>query len=146
MHDMENERDIGYKCTKETFRPAIIHPVRWLDWEQDLDIAKQLWEMEERAFRQMWNEAKEQGYQFCAVVEEGRIVARAALWRYSETAWELAAVYVLEEYQEQGYGKSVCSFATQAVLESVPIATCHTRANNLAMQKTAESLGFQPMD
>jgi len=143
---MENLRDIGYKCTKETFRLEIIHPVRWLDWDRDSELARELWGMETDAFRQMWYETREQGYQFCAVVEEGKIVARAALWRYSDTAWELAAVYVREECQGQGYGKSVCSFATMAILESVPTATCHTRTDNLAMQRTAESIGFQPMD
>lgn len=143
---MDNQRDVGYKCTREDFRPAIMHPVRWLDWEQDLEMARELWGMEPEPFRGMWNEAREQGYQYCAVIEEGKIIARAAVWRYSDTAWELAAVFVREDHQRRGYGKSVCSCATATILDAGRIATCHTRTDNLAMRRTAESIGFQQAD
>lgn len=135
---------VAYRCSKDIFRPAISHQVRWLDWDQDFEVARIHWKLEPEAFRDMWNQSRKDGYQFCAVVEHDKIIALAAVWRYSETAWELAAVGVEDSHRRCGYGKSVCSFATSAILDAGRTATCHTLATNIAMQRTAESIGFQP--
>lgn len=138
---------IAYKCTAETLLPFVSkYQVRWLDWDKDIHLAHELWKMsipDFESFRMMWNETREQDYHFCAIIEENKIIARAAVWRYSNAAWELAAVYVREEqYYMKGYGKSVCSFATEAILDAGRTATCHTDISNIAMQRTAESIGY----
>ncbi|MHB0999270.1 MAG: GNAT family N-acetyltransferase [Armatimonadota bacterium] len=144
---MNTKQCIAYKCTAETFRPFTLkYQVRWLDGDNDIHLAHELWKMsipDIESFRMMWNDWRDQGYQFCAIVEEGKIIARAAIWRYSDAAWELAAVLVREEqYYMQGYGKSICSFVTKAILDVGRIATCHTDIRNIAMQRTAESMGY----
>ena len=29
---------VRYKCTLETFRPTILYPCQWFDWERDSDL------------------------------------------------------------------------------------------------------------
>ena len=144
---MADDANVRYKCTKDTFRPSINHPVRWLDWEQDFELVQKRWKkLEPRAFRKMWQSAPQEGYQFCAIVDGEKLVAVAAVLRYSEEAWMLAAVSVDDPAdRRQGYAKSVCSFVTAAILDAGRTATCITRADNIPMQRTAESIGFQPV-
>jgi len=137
---------VHYECTKDTFRPDIKHPVRWVDWDQDSEIARMRWEMEPEAFREMWTGARRDGYEFCAIVNGEKLIAVAAVYRYSEDAWMLAAVSVDDPAdRRQGCAKSVCSFVTAAILDAGRTATCITRADNIPMQRTAESVGFQPV-
>lgn len=136
---------VWYVCTKDPFRPEIKHPVRWLDWEEDYAIARKRWtSLDSEAFREMWSGARKEGYEFAAVVDGEKLVAIAAVYRYSETHWMLAAVSTDDAAdRRQGYAKSVCSFVTAHVLEAGRTATCCTRADNIAMQRTAESIGFR---
>ena len=136
-----------YECTPATFRPHMRHPVRWLDWERDYDLARTIWPDESPLSRETWLEARELGYRYCGVVVqhpagEPRLLAIAAVWRYSGTAWEAAAVRTQPDARRQGYAQAVVSFDTAYILTCGQRATCTTGANNLAMQKTAESVGF----
>ena len=74
--------------------------------------------------------------------EDGKIVARAAVWKYSETAWEVAAVSTLPEYRCRGYGEKVVSHCTAVILSAGRVATCTTKDTNIAMRRTAEKVGF----
>jgi len=65
------------------------------------------------------------------------------VWRYSEEAWEVAAVYTVPAFRRRGYGKAVVSFVTAHILDAGRLATCHTRVDNAAMIATAESVGFR---
>lgn len=74
--------------------------------------------------------------------EDEKIVARAAIWKYSQTAWEVAAVSTLPEYRRKGYGEMVVSHCTAIILNNGKIATCTTKDTNTAMRRTAEKVGF----
>ncbi|MHB9134416.1 MAG: GNAT family N-acetyltransferase [Armatimonadota bacterium] len=144
---MEQQRYVHYICTADTFRPTLLHPVRWLEWEKDLPLVQAYWGMDTESFRRVWLEAREEGFHYCAVIEDGRIIASAASWRYSDPAWELAAVHVKDPvYRRRGYATSVCSFITAAILLTGRLATCTTLPDNLAMQRTAERIGFRRRD
>jgi RimJ/RimL family protein N-acetyltransferase len=151
----DSPKYVHYECTPATFRPHTRHPVRWLDWERDYALARTIWPDESPLTRETWLEASELGYRYCgAVVEhpagavvqhpagEPRLLAIAAVWRYSETAWEAAAVRTRPDARRRGYAKAVLSFVTAFILDSGRRATCTTGRANLAMQKTAESIGF----
>jgi predicted GNAT family acetyltransferase len=117
--------------------------VRWLDREQDYGLAQAVWNDRDITLTQdSWREARESSYRYCAVVECGMIIAIAAVWCYSEQAWEVAAVWTKPEARRQGYALSVVSFVTAFILETGRRATCSTDADNVAMQRTAESAGF----
>ena len=89
-----------------------------------------------------WLSFRDEGYEYCGVVVSGRILSVAALWRYSDNTWELAGVSTRPEFRRQGLGQSVASFVTAAILSEGRRATCLTAADNVAMQRTAESIGF----
>ena len=82
------------------------------------------------------------GYEYAAIIAEGQIVSIAAVWRYSDDAWEAAAVSTNPESRRKRYAKTVVSFVSASILASGRKATCLTRSDNVAMQRTAESVGF----
>ena len=131
-------------CTAETFRPVNHAAVRWLDPDTDLS----LWQQTAREMgaespsREDLTDWHQQGYRYCALVRGDLMMAKAAVWTYSDTAWELAAVSTLPDQRGRGYAKTVCSFATAHVLDSGRMATCHTAKMNTAMIRVAESLGY----
>jgi RimJ/RimL family protein N-acetyltransferase len=128
------------ECVADMFRPRQLHAVRWLDVEADYPLARGFWAFPISPAD--WRGFRDDGYQYCAVVEDGRIVSIGAIWRYSDHAWELVAVSTRPKFRRQGYGQSVASVVTAAILSEGRRATCLTAADNVAMQRTAESLGF----
>lgn len=147
---MTDQHTLHYICTAGDFRPGLVHPVRWLDPESDFELGRQLFcitEKETDQLREAWRKVQEQGFQFCGVVESGVVIAQAALWRYSDPAWDLASVAVPNPANRlQGYGKSVSSFVTAAILETGRVPTCATGVGNTAMQRTAQSIGYHRID
>jgi RimJ/RimL family protein N-acetyltransferase len=140
-------RYVHYECTRATFRPSTAHRVRWLDWECDYDLASTIWPEESPLARETWQEAREMGYRYCGIAARcpaggERLLAIAAVWRYSEMAWEVAAVRTQPDARRRGYSKAVVSFVTAHILDKDRRATCTTGADNTAMQRTAESVGF----
>ncbi len=137
---MSDTRHVNHECTAETFRPSMPHPARWLDVEQDFELVRDYWNGP--LTNEEWVQFRSDGYFYCAAIFEGQVISLAAEWRYSQTAWEVAGVRTIPEARRNGYGKSVVSFVTAHILASGRKATCLTMADNLAMQRTAESVGF----
>jgi hypothetical protein len=142
---MEAEEVVGLICTAETFHPTNQEAVDWLDPSKDLS----LWQHTCRAIGaeppspKDLEEWHQQGYRYCAVRRDGLMIAKAAVWTYSESAWELAAVFTLPDHRGRGNAKAVCSFATSHILAAGWTATCHTARANAAMLRVAESLGYR---
>jgi RimJ/RimL family protein N-acetyltransferase len=137
--------DVELVCTGEMFRAVEPEGVRWLDPERDLGLFQQSArergdEPPSRADLEQWDL---QGYRYCGVVAGGVLLAKAAIWAYSDIAWELAAVSTMPEHRGRGLGKCVCSFATGHILGAQRLATCHTAATNIAMLRVAERLGYR---
>lgn len=139
---------LNLTCTRDTFRPSLTSDVRWLDWEADSERARALWSSDGHTFtdkewEELWAGARSEGYRYCAVIEGEAIASVAAVWRYSDEAWEAAAVYTAPTFRRRGYAKSVVSFVTAHILDAGRLATCHTDVDNLAMARTAEAVGFR---
>jgi predicted GNAT family acetyltransferase len=133
-----------YKCTQETFRPMQLHPARWLDLVDDEALIRESWGiLDDAAYQELLKAFEEDHHQPAGIIEDGRIVAHATIMRYSNEAWELAAVWVDEANRGKGYGKSICSFVTAAILDAGRLATCRTSSENIAMRRTQESIGYQ---
>jgi hypothetical protein len=59
-----------------------------------------------------WEQNRAEGFRYCAIVEQEAIAALAAVWTYSPTHWEVAAVSTAPAFRKMGYGKTVvCSMA-----------------------------------
>lgn len=134
---------VDYTCTRETFRPSLHHAVRWLDWHEDYPLMQAFREPVMPLALDEWLGFEEQGYQYCGIVVDGALVCIAAVWRFQETKWMLAAVMTKPELRRHGYAKAVCSFITAHILDSGRIAVATTALTNVAMQRTAESIGYQ---
>jgi hypothetical protein len=141
---MSTKTYITYECTRQTFRPSLSTLVRWLDWDQDYALAQAMWPASSPLTQEIWREARRQKYTYCALIEGQQIQAMAAVWKYSDTAWEVAAVRTRRGIRSRGCAKAVVSFVTAYILEAGRIATCSTASDNVAMQRTAESVGFYP--
>lgn len=136
---------VTYSCTKATFSPISGAPVRWLDWASDFALVRCNWAATDAQLTyDDWLKAKADGYTYCGAVIDGVLASVAAVWRYSDAAWEVAAVRTLPQFRQQGLAKAVVSFVTHYILQSNRLATCHTAELNLPMRKTAEAVGFQP--
>lgn len=77
------------------------------------------------------------------ILEDGKIVARAAVWMYSEEAWEVAGVHTLPAYRRRGYGEALVRFCTAEIVRRGRKATCTTGEDTAAMINTAKAVGFQ---
>jgi RimJ/RimL family protein N-acetyltransferase len=134
---------ISLACTLETYRPYDDERVRWLDWERDLALARGLWADDLPLTRQAWEKARTLGYRYCALIECGQAVARAGVWRCSERAWEAVAVRTVPAFRRRGHGQAVVSYVTRSILQAGRLAMCTTAADNEAMLRTAESVGYR---
>jgi GNAT superfamily N-acetyltransferase len=117
--------------------------VRWLIVPDDFNLFQLLWnKYGPNLTLDEWKSYYANGYSYCSIIINGEIIANAAAWKYSDTAWETAAVSVLPEFRKRGYGKAIVAFVTEYILKSGRIATCTTSEGNIAMQETALSVGF----
>ena len=110
--------------------------------EEDFELARQFGRQDPPLSREEWSGNRQAGYRYCALILEGRIVAEAAAWSRSDEAWEVAAVYTDPDLRRKGHARAVVSFATAHILSTGRVATCTTNADNTAMIRTAESVGF----
>ncbi len=134
---------VSLLCTSASFRPHVCSQVRWLEWELDYPLAEAYWQAEGFPLtREDWEQNRAEGFRYCAIVEQETIAALAAVWTYSETHWEVAAVSTAPAFRKRGYGTAVVCFATAAILGQGRKATLLTQASNVAMLKTAEGVGF----
>jgi RimJ/RimL family protein N-acetyltransferase len=135
---------IYFVCTENNLIPIKSENVRWLDKDNDYELARIYWqEWGQVLSYSTWNKAHEYGYQYAGIVEHGKIVSSAGIWRFSEKLWEIAAVSTLESHRKKGYSKSVIAFITSYTHKFGCVATCSTSDDNVAMIATAESVGFQ---
>jgi len=75
-------------------------------------------------------------------MEDGKVRSYAFLRRLSDEAWEIV-VETADPYRTRGYGKSVVSAATEAVLGAgrIPVYSCDE--HNVSSRRVAETLGYR---
>jgi len=135
---------ISFVCSKQDLIPVDATGIRWLEPEADYALARAYWRGHGQDLsRDIWEGAHASGYRYAALVREGQILSCAAAWRYSDEAWEVAAVGTLEGFRRRGYATRVVAFVTAYILASGRVATCHTDEDNIAMRATARRVGFR---
>ena len=133
-----------FACTRDTFIPVDTTRVRWLIKDVDYELARDYWRKRHSPLSYKdWATAHTVGYQYAAILDQGQVISCAGVWRFSEPAWEVAAVSTLEPYRHKGHGKQVVAYVTAHILEANRLATCSTGNENTAMIATAKSVGFQ---
>lgn len=89
-----------------------------------------------------WKIWHDEGTEYYLLFVDDNPVARCAIERYSNTAWEAADVKTASEYRNKGLSKEIVSFVTRKILEQGKVATCSTMPDNYAMLNVIESLGY----
>jgi hypothetical protein len=137
-----------FLCTPSDFLPATTPAqVRWLDPLHEYDLACAYWQQFQIALPpETWLKAHDYGYQYAAHFEEGQVLSLAALWRFSERVWEVAAFSTLAAHRPYTCSKAVASFVTRHILESGRWATFSANDDNNVMIATAQSLGFREIE
>ena len=139
--------DIRYQCMKEAFSGSSHTCVKAFDAYACYDALQEFY----ITFDKNLVFSKEEYFQSSVpsdlwddyvIWENGKIIARAAIWKYSQTAWEVAAVSTLPAHRGKGYGTMVVEHCTAMILKSGKIATCTTSDTNTAMRRVAEKAGF----
>ena len=93
-----------------------------------------------------WNEWLNEGTEYYLLYADNKPVARCAIEKYSDSAWEAADVKTVSEYRNKGLSKEIVSFVTQKILEQGKTATFSTLPVNLAMLNVIHYLGFRRAD
>lgn len=117
--------------------------IRWLSAD-DLDLYnKHLSLCGQKSLEQrILDEVYEEGTLYCLLFEKGVPVARACVEKYSEEAWEIADVRVVQSFRNRGFACEVCSFVLQYILDNNKKATIRTETDNYPMQRVIEKMGF----
>jgi RimJ/RimL family protein N-acetyltransferase len=131
------------------FYPEEKAEIRWIKLPDDL-YAIHLFSLDrkpnvifnEKESLDFFQKCYENGEIYCAIFVDERVVATAAVEKYSEDKWETGSVRVLRSERNRGYAKQICYFVTKFILENGYIATCRTEEDNISMQKVIHALGF----
>lgn len=139
--------DIKFQCTNDSFKGSLHPCVEEFDAYENFEklsefyisFDKSLVFTKETYFkggipRELWNDY--------VIWDNGKIVSRAAIWKYSPTAWEVAAVSTLPKYRGKGYGEMLVSHCTAIILQNEKMATCTTDSQNIIMRNLIEKVGF----
>jgi predicted GNAT family acetyltransferase len=136
-----------FRCTAASFKGTLADGVSEFDAYENFEQLNEFYGSFDKKFmcakeayfqsappRDVWTD-----YVIC---DGGQIIARAAIWKYSPTAWEVAAVSTLPEHRGKGYGEMLVGHCTAIILSNGIAATCTTEDTNAAMQRVLEKVGF----
>lgn len=145
---MNSSEKIKLVCTRESFSPSPMSDVRWLAPQADYYRMQHaiLARNAEPPSLEEWLDWNRLGYSFCAALNQGVILAYAAVLKNPESAWELTGVRTLDAHQRKGHGKSVSVFITAYILKEKPLAVCNIENANSPMLHLAEGLGYLQME
>lgn len=134
---------IYLECTQQDFIPGDYSGVLWLEPGRSYPLAQSYWS----AFGQdlaesTWRQAHDYGYQYAAVLQHEKIIAMAGVWRFSDAAWDVAAVSTLESERRKGYGRRLVGFVSAYILQNGRLATCSANDDNAPMLAVARKVGF----
>lgn len=141
-----NIKYLDFVCTKDTFNGCFDDSVvafdAWKNYETITEFYDSCPECQsfpkEEYFGGDWYD-KWEDY---VIWDNGRIVARAGIWKKSEHEWEVAGVITLPDYRQKGYSLRIVSHCISRILEHGKIAILSTAETNYAMIKVAKKAGF----
>ena len=90
-----------------------------------------------------WESWLNEGTEYYLLFIDDKPIARCAIERYSDVAWEAADVKTALNYRNKGLSKEVVSIFTRKILEQGKVATCSTMPDNYPMLKVIDSLGYK---
>ena len=138
--------EIVYRYPATTASTADLSDIRWLK-QDDLSIFEEHLALCGQQFdtETLWDEIWADGTEYCVLYADGKPVARACIEKYSADKWEVSDVRTAREYRGRGFAYRICAAVRNAILAQGKIPTIRTEADNLAMRRVIEKLGFAVM-
>ncbi len=91
----------------------------------------------------VWSDIEQSGTIYCGIFVGNKMVARAAVEKYSDDTWEVADVRTANEYRGRGYAHQLCLFVLYYIFKNEKNATMRTEDDNFKMQHIIKKLGFE---
>lgn len=137
---------LNFVCTKDMFSGSLDPFIVEFDAYENYDIITELYDScpecqsfpKEEYFEGNWYD-KWVDY---VIWEDGRIAARAGIWKLNEEEWEVAGVITRPEYRLQGYSVRMVSHCISKILEQGKTAILSTAETNYPMIGAAKKAGF----
>lgn len=138
---------LDFICTKELFRGTLDTAVSEFDAYENYDVITEFYDStpecqsfpKEEYFSGGWYD-KWVDY---VIWEDGRIAARAGIWKISEREWEVAGVITRPEYRGQGYSARLVAHCIAVIVEQGRTAILSTAETNFPMIGAAKRAGFR---
>lgn len=74
--------------------------------------------------------------------QDGRIAARAGIWKCEADRWEVAGVITHPAYRRKGYAARVVAHCVARILQQGKVAFLSTAETNVPMISVAKGVGF----
>lgn len=137
---------LDFICTKDTFHGSYDASVVPFDAYENYAIITALYDScpecesfpKEEYFSGDWYD-KWEDY---VIWEDGRIAARAGIWKCNEEQWEVAGVITHPAYRQKGYSTKIVSHCIAKILEQGKTAILSTAETNYSMIHAAQKAGF----
>jgi hypothetical protein len=139
----DNENPPGGQNPEPSVEPRLLYEKSWNLAKIKLENVKFSDGMSGGGSPNYLSRYEEDGYTYCAVIEDEKIIAVAAVWKYSSGQWEAAAVNTRAGFENRGLAKQVVSFVTSYILSQDKIPTLTTGEDNIPMRKVAEAIGYK---
>lgn len=93
-----------------------------------------------------WQAICADGTVYYLLYEKGLPVARAAIEKLSDEAWEIADVRTAKQFRNRGFSETICRYVISQILSENKNVTIRTESYNLSMLRVIEKLGFKPYE
>ena len=141
-----NVKYLNFICTKDTFDGSFDELVSEFDAYKNYEIITELYDScpecqsfpKEEYFEGGWYG----NWTDYVIWEDGRIAARAGIWKLNEEEWEVAGVITRPEYRGKGYSTRIVSHCIAMIVEQGRTAILSTAETNAAMIAAATRAGF----
>ena len=137
---------LDFVCTKEIFcgkkDPAVSEFDAYENYEAITEFYDSCPECESFPKEEYFSGGWYDNWTDYVIWEDGRIAARAGIWRCSETEWEVAGVITRPEYRGRGYSARLAAHCIAVIAEQGRTAILSTAETNLPMITAAKQAGF----
>lgn len=138
---------LNFLCTKENFTGSSDPSVEEFDAYENYDFLTKFYDScpecesfpKDEYFSGGWYE----NWTDYVIWEDGKIAARAGIWKVNEETWEVAGVITRPEHRVRGYSTRLVAHCIAKIVERGRTAFLSTAESNLPMIAAAIKAGFR---
>ena len=139
-------RYLNFICTKDTASGTFDASVAPFDAYENYELITEFYDScpecqsfpKEEYFDGNWYS----DWEDYVIWDNGKIAARAGIWKNDEEKWEVAGVITRPEYRKKGYSTRLVSHCIARILEQGKAAILSTAETNYSMIAAAKKAGF----